>query len=90
MRKTLATISAVLLLSPLTAHAQDGRVTLDVVAKAMGADGLKSLEITASGANSFRSAMILRSVDVAPPGRAAARRVQAPAKTRACSRANCA
>jgi glyoxylase-like metal-dependent hydrolase (beta-lactamase superfamily II) len=49
MRKTLALIVAVLVLFPLAAYAQNGKVTLDGVAKAMGAADLKSFELTATG-----------------------------------------
>jgi glyoxylase-like metal-dependent hydrolase (beta-lactamase superfamily II) len=51
MRKTLASIVAVVVLCPLAAYAQNGKVTLDGVAKAMGAANLKSFELTANGAN---------------------------------------
>src|ERR1700752_5002522 len=40
---------AVLSLAPLTADAQDGRATLEAAAKALGATGLKSIEIQGSG-----------------------------------------
>lgn len=49
MRKTLAVISAIVLLSPLVGHAQDGRAALENVAKAMGATALKSITYTGSG-----------------------------------------
>ena len=49
MRKTLALISALVLLSPLVGHAQDGRAALENVAKAMGATALKSITYTGSG-----------------------------------------
>ena len=48
MVKTLASIVAMLLWLPL-AHAQDGKTSLDAVAKAMGAANLKSYELTANG-----------------------------------------
>lgn len=52
MRKTLASIVAVIVLSfPLAGQAQDGKVSLDAVAKAMGAANLKSFELTANGMN---------------------------------------
>ena len=51
MLRTLALIIAVILLAPLAGHAQDGKVSLENVAKAMGAANLKSLEITSSGVN---------------------------------------
>ena len=40
MRKTLAAMVAVVLLSPLTGHVQDGRAALENLAKAMGATTL--------------------------------------------------
>src|SRR5437899_12963729 len=46
MRKTFASLVAVMLLWPFLAHAQDGRVSLDNVAKAMGVANVKSIEIT--------------------------------------------
>ena len=49
MRKTLASIVAIFVLFPLAAYAQNGKVTLDGVAKAMGAANLKSFEMTANG-----------------------------------------
>src|SRR6266436_6311091 len=49
MRKTLASIVAIFVLFPLAAYAQNGKVTLDGVAKAMGAANLKSYELTANG-----------------------------------------
>jgi glyoxylase-like metal-dependent hydrolase (beta-lactamase superfamily II) len=51
MRKTVASIVAVavILLSPLAGYAQNGRVSLDSIAKAMGAANLKSLEFTGNG-----------------------------------------
>jgi glyoxylase-like metal-dependent hydrolase (beta-lactamase superfamily II) len=50
MRKTLASIVAVIVLSfPLAGYAQDGKVSLDAVSKAMGAANLKSYELTANG-----------------------------------------
>jgi len=51
MRKIFISLVAVLLLSPIAVQAQDGRVTLDNVAKAMGAANVKSIEVTASGAS---------------------------------------
>ena len=51
MSKTPALMALVVLLSPLTGYAQDGRATLDTVAKAMGASGLRSIQITGSGVN---------------------------------------
>ena len=50
MRKTLASIVAVVVMSfPLAGYAQDGKVSLDAVSKAMGAAGLKSYVLTANG-----------------------------------------
>lgn len=51
MRKILALIVAIVLLSPLAGHAQDGRAALENVAKAMGATTLKSITYTGSGVN---------------------------------------
>jgi glyoxylase-like metal-dependent hydrolase (beta-lactamase superfamily II) len=51
MRKTLVVMAAVILLSPVAAHAQDGRAALESVAKAMGATTLKSIQYTGSGVN---------------------------------------
>src|SRR5947207_329297 len=45
MRRLIFLLTAVLLLAPLTANAQG----LDAVAKALGATGLKSIEIQGSG-----------------------------------------
>ena len=49
MRKILVSIAAVILLFPLAGYAQDGKTSLDAVAKAMGAANLKSFELTANG-----------------------------------------
>jgi glyoxylase-like metal-dependent hydrolase (beta-lactamase superfamily II) len=49
MRKALASIVAVFVLFPLAAYAQNGKVTLEGVAKAMGAANVKSYELTANG-----------------------------------------
>ena len=49
MRKSLVVIAALLLLLPIAGQAQDGRAALEAVAKAMGADTLKSLTVTGSG-----------------------------------------
>ena len=50
MHKTLASIVAVVvMLFPLAGYAQDGKVSLDAVSKAMGAGNLKSFELTANG-----------------------------------------
>ncbi len=51
MRKTLTLMAALLLLSPLAGHAQDGRAAIENVAKAMGATTLKSIEFTGTGVN---------------------------------------
>jgi len=51
MRATLALIAALLLLTPPIARAQDSRAALDTVARAMGADNVKTLEYTGSGVN---------------------------------------
>jgi len=49
MRTTLALIAGLLLLTPPGALAQDSRAALETVARALGADGVKSLEYTGSG-----------------------------------------
>jgi glyoxylase-like metal-dependent hydrolase (beta-lactamase superfamily II) len=49
MRTVIVLLTSVLLLSPLTAHAQDNRAALDAVAKALGATDLKSIEIQGGG-----------------------------------------
>jgi hypothetical protein len=49
MRKALVLLAAIVLLSPLGAHAQDGRAALENVAKAMGATALKSITYAGSG-----------------------------------------
>ena len=49
MRKTLALLTAILPLSPLVSHAQDGRAALENIAKAMGASALKSITYAGSG-----------------------------------------
>ncbi len=49
MRSLVLLLTAVLLLSPATGYAQDGRAALEAAAKALGASGLKSIEIQGSG-----------------------------------------
>jgi glyoxylase-like metal-dependent hydrolase (beta-lactamase superfamily II) len=49
MRKMVALIAAVILLVPLAVSAQDGKTSLDAVAKAMGAANLKSFELMGNG-----------------------------------------
>lgn len=49
MRTLVLLLTAALLLSPITAHAQDSRAALEAVAKALGAPGLKSIEMQGSG-----------------------------------------
>jgi glyoxylase-like metal-dependent hydrolase (beta-lactamase superfamily II) len=49
MRTLMFLLTSVLLLSPITADAQDSRAALETVAKALGATGLKSLEIQGGG-----------------------------------------
>jgi glyoxylase-like metal-dependent hydrolase (beta-lactamase superfamily II) len=49
MGKTLALVLATLLLIPVAGYAQDGRATLESVAKAMGATTLNSIQYTGSG-----------------------------------------
>jgi len=51
MRKTLAFMVAMLLISPVIGYAQDGRATLESVAKAMGASTLNSIQYTGTGVN---------------------------------------
>jgi hypothetical protein len=50
MRTTLALTAALLLALPFTVDAQDARATLAEAARALGADGLKSIEYSGSGA----------------------------------------
>src|SRR5262245_34645826 len=49
MHTILAVAAALVLLSPLAATAQDGKVSLESVAKAMGAANVRSIEVTGSG-----------------------------------------
>ena len=49
MRKIVASLAVILMSWPLIAGAQDGRATLENVAKAMGAAGLKSIEYSGTG-----------------------------------------
>ena len=51
MGRVLALITTLLLCLPVSAPAQDARATLQDAARALGADGLKSLTYTASGVN---------------------------------------
>ena len=51
MGRVLALITTVLLCLPVLAAAQDARATLQGAARALGADGVKSLTYTASGVN---------------------------------------
>jgi len=51
MRKTLVVASLIVLLGPAAALAQDGRATLDGAAKALGADGLSSLQLSGTGSS---------------------------------------
>lgn len=50
MRTLLFLLTSVLLFSPIAADAQDSRAALEAVAKALGATGLKSIEIQGGGA----------------------------------------
>src|SRR5688572_30740506 len=50
MRTLILLLTSVLLLSPITAHAQDSRAALEAVEKALGATNLKSIEIQGGGA----------------------------------------
>ena len=49
MRPLIVLLASVLLFSPLTTHAQDGRAALEAAAKAIGAGSLKSIEIQGGG-----------------------------------------
>jgi len=49
MRMLILLLTSILLLSPLAADAQDGRAALQAAEKALGAAGLKSLEIQGGG-----------------------------------------
>ena len=49
MRTLIFLLASILLLSPITADAQDSRAALEAVAKALGATGLKSIEIQGGG-----------------------------------------
>jgi hypothetical protein len=51
MRTTVALIATLLLLASPIAHAQDPRTALEAVARAMGADSVKTLEYTGTGVN---------------------------------------
>jgi len=51
MRKLVALVAAIALFSPIAGYAQDGRATLESVAKAMGTTNLKSIEYTGTGAS---------------------------------------
>ena len=51
MRPVLALITALLLLFPVPGASQDSRATLEAASKALGADGLKTLQYSASGLN---------------------------------------
>jgi len=48
-----ALMAVLVLLSPLTGYAQDGRAALEAIAKAMGAGGVKSIQYSGSGVNFF-------------------------------------
>ncbi|PWU24819.1 MAG: MBL fold metallo-hydrolase [Candidatus Rokuibacteriota bacterium] len=50
MRTLTVLLTSVLLFSPFTADAQDNRAALEAAAKALGATGLKSIEIRGAGA----------------------------------------
>ena len=51
MRTTVALIATLLLFASPIAHAQDSRTALEAIARAMGADRVKSLEYTGTGVN---------------------------------------
>ncbi|PYN22165.1 MAG: MBL fold metallo-hydrolase [Candidatus Rokuibacteriota bacterium] len=50
---SIALMAVLVLLSPVTGYAQDGRAALEAVAKAMGAGGVKSIQYSGSGVNFF-------------------------------------
>src|SRR2546426_2742378 len=50
---SIALVAVLVLLSPLTGYAQDGRAALEAIAKAMGAGGVKSIQYSGSGLNFF-------------------------------------
>src|SRR5688572_2879544 len=50
MHAALAVLVALLVSLPVVAQAQDGKAGIEAVARALGADTLKSLEFSASGA----------------------------------------
>ena len=50
---SIALVAVLVLLSPLTGYAQDGRAALEAIAKAMGAGGVKSIQYSGSGVNFF-------------------------------------
>ena len=49
MRLILSLLLTASLLTPLTTHAQDGKATLDAVAKALGASAVKSIQYEGAG-----------------------------------------
>jgi hypothetical protein len=49
VRTLILLLTATLLFSPFTVDAQDNRAALETVAKALGATGLKSIEIQGGG-----------------------------------------
>jgi glyoxylase-like metal-dependent hydrolase (beta-lactamase superfamily II) len=51
MRKAVALTVLILLLSPIGGYAQDSRMALEAVARAMGATGLKSIEYMGAGSS---------------------------------------
>jgi glyoxylase-like metal-dependent hydrolase (beta-lactamase superfamily II) len=51
MRKTLVVMAAIVLLFPVAGFAQSARATLEGAAKAMGADGVKSLQFSGTGSS---------------------------------------
>ena len=51
MRRALALMAAMVLLSPLAVGAQEGRAALEKVSAALGAASVKTLQFTASGSN---------------------------------------
>jgi hypothetical protein len=75
MRRSLVLLLAVLLFSPVSASAQGGQVTLESVAKAMGATTLNSIQYTGTGVSfavgqsATAGAAWPRSTSRATPGR---------------------
>ena len=85
MGRVLALITAVLLLFPVPGAAQDSRATLEAASKALGADGLKSIQFTGGGVNSaLRARTRRREPAVAPLQRAELSRGPSTTRRRRC------